>query len=254
MAAMNFPSSPVDGQTYTNPDTGVIYTYNSADGKWKTSVTSNAFLPLSGGTLSGALNVTDIKHASSASNNIVLASDGSATIATLNSTTITGTTIQGVIKSGTAVASTSGTAIDFTSIPSWVKRVTVMLSGVSTNGTSIPLVQLGDAGGIENTGYTGMAMVLVNTSSVSAGALSSGFRCGYVFAATQAHSGTFVITKVNGNDWVCTASVANTGGYDAGAVMSGNKTLSDTLDRIRITTVNGTDTFDAGTINILYEG
>lgn len=81
MAAMNFPSSPVDGQTYTNPDTGVIYTYNSADGKWKTSVTSNAFLPLSGGTLSGALNVTDIKHASSASNNITLSSDGKTTIA-----------------------------------------------------------------------------------------------------------------------------------------------------------------------------
>jgi len=58
MAAMNFPSSPVNGQTYTNPDTGVTYTYNSAEGKWKTSVTSNAFLPLSGGTLTGALVTT----------------------------------------------------------------------------------------------------------------------------------------------------------------------------------------------------
>jgi hypothetical protein len=30
--------------------------------------------------------------------------------------------------------------------------------------------------------------------------------------------------------------------------------LSGTLDRIRLTTVNGSDTFDAGSINIIYEG
>jgi len=57
--------------------------------------------------------------------------------------------VTGVIVSGTAVASTSGTSIDFTSIPSWVKRVTVMFAGVSTNGTGSYLIQIGDSGGIE---------------------------------------------------------------------------------------------------------
>jgi hypothetical protein len=100
------------------------------------------------------LSTTNLKNPSSGSNNIVLATDGSATIATLSSTTITGTTItgttiQGTIKSGTAVASTSGTSIDFTSIPSWVKRVTVMFNGVSTNGTSNLQIQIGISTGVE---------------------------------------------------------------------------------------------------------
>jgi hypothetical protein len=68
--------------------------------------------------------------------------DGSASV-TINNGAVLG------ITSGTAVASTSGTSIDFTSIPLWVKRITVMFAGVSTNGTSPFLVQLGDAGGIE---------------------------------------------------------------------------------------------------------
>jgi len=241
MAAMNFPSSPVDGQTYTNPDTGVIYTYNSADGKWKTSVTSNAFLPLSGGTLSGALNVTDIKHASSASNNIVLSSDGTTTIAAPSN----------IIKSGTAVASTSGTAIDFTGLPSWVKRITVMFSGVSLSGTSSYLLQLGDSGGIESTGYTSTS-VTTDSGGGSAGVNSTSGYVWYSDNASYTQSGLWLITNVSGNTWVSMhqGRLSTTNTVNGG----GTKTLSDTLTQVRITTVNGTDTFDAGTVNILYEG
>jgi hypothetical protein len=58
---------------------------------------------------------------------------------------------------------------------------------------------------------------------------------------------------MNNNTW-CLSGAFHELVYSVGNVVSGSKTLAGTLDRIRITTVNGTDTFDAGQINILYEG
>ena len=89
--------------------------------------------------------------------------------------------------SGTAVASTSGTSIDFTSIPSWVKRITLMLAGVSTNGTSDPLIQLGDSGGIENTGYVAGAAVI--TSGATGFSSTAGFPISGSWSASVLFSG-----------------------------------------------------------------
>jgi len=150
-----------------------------------------------------------------------------------------------VITSGTAQASTSGTSIDFTGIPSWVKRITVMLSGVSTNGTSALLVQLGDSGGIENTGYVSTSIQAALTDSSTAGFIIRSA------AASNLFSGSMVIKNINGNEWVSDHVVKQS--TTANAFGAGDKTLSATLDRVRITTVGGTDTFDAGSINILYE-
>ena len=181
------------------------------------------------------ISTTNLKNPSSGSNNIVLNSDGTTTVAAPSN----------IIKSGTAVASTSGTSIDFTSIPSWVKRVTVMFNGVSTNGTSNPLIQIGDAGGIETTDYAVSSLESTTTH------YTTGF--GIKFAsATAVLNGSLTLSKLDGNVWVGTGLFNNTGA--AVANLAGSKTLSGTLDRVRITTVNGTDTFDAGSINILYEG
>ena len=154
------------------------------------------------------------------------------------------------LQSGTVVSAT-GTSVDFTGIPAWVKRITVMFSGVSTNGTSVVQVQLGDSGGIENTGYSCQTSYIgsaVNTSSFTAG-----FGNSIGLAATQ-RQGHYIITIVSGNTWVASNCIADPTGSPAGvSVGGGSKTLSATLDRIRITTANGTDTFDAGTINIIYE-
>ena len=149
----------------------------------------------------------------------------------------------------TAVASTSGTSIDFNSIPSWVKRITVMLSGVSTSGTSNIMVQLGDSGGVETTSYTSVV-------SAGAGAYSNttGFMLTGVLAAALSRNGHIVITLVGSNVWVASSINANSDTTYTTSVGAGNKTLSDTLTQVRITTVNGTDTFDAGSINIMYEG
>jgi hypothetical protein len=201
------------------------------------------------------LNTTNLKHPSSGSNNIVLAADGSTTIATLSATDITGTTIQGTIKSGTAVASTSGTSIDFTGIPSWVKRITVMFSGVSTNGTSLPQIQLGDSGGFETTSYAATSAYVAATTVANAN-YTSGFVIRTDALASVTMNGYVTLNLITGstNTWAAGGVLAAQTPSAYLALVGGTKSLSDTLTQVRITTVNGTDTFDAGTINILFEG
>jgi hypothetical protein len=151
------------------------------------------------------------------------------------------------IQSGTAVTA-SGTSVNFTGIPSWVKRITVMANAISTSGTSNYQVQLGDSGGVENTGYSGG---LFTSSTFSA--YSSGFIFNNnIASAASVYYGVITLVKFDGNAWMVTTACSSNATYGNGTG-SGIKTLSATLDRIRITTVNGTDTFDAGSINILYE-
>lgn len=162
----------------------------------------------------------------------------------------TGTVTTGVgalypLVSGTAVASTSGTSIDFTGIPSWVKRITVMLIGVSTNGTTGISLQIGDAGGIETTGYA------VGTSN-GATSTSEFPLTGGSGAAAGLYSGGVILALLGSNTWSIQGVV---GRSDVSAAFSigGSKALSDTLTQVRLKSGNGTDTFDAGSINILYE-
>jgi hypothetical protein len=164
--------------------------------------------------------------------------------------TLTNKTIQGgTITSGTAVASTSGTSIDFTSIPSWVKRVTVMFNGVSTNGSSHLLVQIG-AGSVTTSGYTTSTGAAINSGTSGFYASSTAGFLIYNGNAANIYNGTSTIFNVSSNTWTNTHVI---GGTDASRYGGGSIALSGTLDRVRITTVGGTDTFDAGSINILYE-
>ena len=141
--------------------------------------------------------------------------------------------------------SATGTSVDFTGIPSWVKRITVMLSGVSTSGTSAVQIQIG-AGNFTTSGYAGSSSFSSTVTNYSAGFIAHH----NIAAVTVAYS-TVEIVKVDGNTWLETHSTSSASNVTA--VGNGGLTLSGTLDRIRITTVNGTDTFDAGTINIMYE-
>ena len=144
----------------------------------------------------------------------------------------------------------SGTAVDFTGIPSWVKRITVMLKGVSTSGTSPVMVQLGTSGGIETTGYLG-SVDFIEDNSVGT-TFSTGFLVDRSLTGTDVRTGHMTICLFGSNIWNETSVMSNT--LTNLLLGAGDKTLSGTLDRIRITTVNGTDTFDAGTINISFEG
>lgn len=155
--------------------------------------------------------------------------------------------------SDTAKASTSGTTIDFTGIPSWAKRITLMFSEVSTNGTSNWLIQLGTASGVETSGYLGVGGFSGATSGGTNYTAGFGLQIG---SATHVMHGSFFINLLNPttNTWTCTGSCGGTGG-GAGYIYStsGAKSLSSILDRVRVTTVNGTDAFDAGSVNIMYE-
>jgi hypothetical protein len=156
---------------------------------------------------------------------------------------------------GTAVASTSGTSIDFTGLPDWVKRITVMFNGVSTNGSSNILVQLGDSGGVEATSYISVSGYSGGTNSAGATNATTGFVVNVGGAATTTFYGALTLFLQTGTTWIGSHTFGITQGATYFSVHGGgSKALSDTLDRVRITTVNGTDTFDAGSINILYEG
>ena len=168
-------------------------------------------------------------------------------------TTNSGAVYDGISR-GTAVASTSGTSIDFTSIPSWAKRITVILGAVSTSGTSIPQIQLGTSSGPTTSGYVGTV-----DSQSSGGGLTASITSGLALersgaaGATNIMSGQAVFTNLTGNNWVGTFVGTLTTGATAMTWSATQITLASALDRVRITTVNGTDTFDAGSINILFE-
>lgn len=174
---------------------------------------------------------------------------GTDTTQTLTNKTLGSGLVAGasLITSGTAVASTSGTSIDFTSIPSWVKRITVMFSGVSLSGTSNLLIQVGQSSGVVTSGY-------ISTCNNSTGSVNTNSTSGYLVtvgsAATDLTYGHVTLCLAGSDDWTQQA-VLNNG--SSNRISSGWASLSTPLDRIRITTTNGTDTFDAGSINILYE-
>lgn len=150
----------------------------------------------------------------------------------------------------TAVATTSGTSHDFTNIPASATWIVVMFSGVSTNGTSNVMVQIGDAGGIETTGYLGAC------SNLTTGVGTTNFTTGFG-VATSSDSGTvrhgsMILTLVDAATftWVANGNVGFTAAQSCSS--AGAKSLSAALDRVRITTVNGTDVFDAGLVNVAY--
>jgi hypothetical protein len=152
----------------------------------------------------------------------------------------------------TAVASTSGTSIDFTGIPAWVERITVMFSGVSTNGTSTICIQIGPSGGVETSGY---ASVYNNLGGGAAGTSTAALGLVTVPVAAYLYNGAATLTLLNAstNSWTLTSQLAAPAGpgLDFGA---GSKTLAGVLSRVRVTTLGGVNTFDAGTVNIIYEG
>ena len=153
----------------------------------------------------------------------------------------------------TAQNSTSGTSIDFTGIPSWAKRVTIMFSDVSTNGSSSMLVQIG-SGSVVSSGYNSTSGVFNFTSGTGGANSSAGFCMSN--AAAYTICGHMNLTLLSGSIWTASHAffAGNSGTGGAGVGGGRSPSLSGTLDRVRITTVNGTDTFDAGTINISYEG
>jgi hypothetical protein len=124
-----------------------------------------------------------------------------------------------------------------------------MFTGVSLSGAANPLIQLG-AGSATTSGY------LSSSTTFAASSLSTtNSTTGFNFALSSASSlfgGSLVITLLTGNTWTASGIIGESGSTRT-SITAGSIPLSGTLDRVIVTTTNGTDTFDAGSINILYE-
>lgn len=143
---------------------------------------------------------------------------------------------------GTQQVTTSGTAFDFTSLPAAIKRIMVMLNGCSLSGTDSFLVQLGTSGGFVTTGYVSASSSVASTA-------------GFVIASGNAGlvvSGIMTITRITGNTWVSGHTVGNVAVTTITSTGGGNVALAAELTQLRFTRT-GTNTFDAGAVNIMYE-
>lgn len=183
---------------------------------------------------------------------VELATDAEAIAGTDTTRVITPAVFRAAnIVSGASVASTSGTNIEFTGIPAWAKRITIMMAGVSTSGTAVTLVQLGSTS-FETTGYLSSSTATVTASATVnyTNGFAADFGSGNTAAAVR--HGAITLTNISGNTWIATGAFGlSNAAYTC--VIGGSKSLANVLDRVRITTSNGTDTFDAGTMNIMWE-
>ena len=225
------------------------------------------------------LKVDTIQNPSSGTVNLTLDVSGNVavgtnqtvagTLAVTGTTTLTGAVASGAITStglvtgatgalypiinGTAVASTSGTSITFSSIPSWVKRVTVNISGVSMSGTSNLRFRIGPVAGVETSGYLGTSVGFGATTLASV-QFTAGFDVNDGGTAASVRNGSFVFSLLDAatNTWSMSGTQGQSNTNNA-SFIGGSKPLAGVLSVLSMTTTNGTDTFDAGSINIQYE-
>lgn len=161
----------------------------------------------------------------------------------------------GGITLATPVAATSGTSITFSSIPAGTKRIIVMFRNLSISAADTILIQIGDSGGLENTGYKARAAFITTTvTTVSRG---DGFpvTVGASGDAADAYDGSIQLDLENSsaNAWVCRGVLSDSTSTGSVLVSSGGKALTGELDRVSITTAVGTATFDLGELNISFE-
>lgn len=157
----------------------------------------------------------------------------------------------GVFTTNAVTATTSGTEKIITGIPAWAKRVTIVFQQVSLSGTANLLIQAGTSSGATTSGYAGGAA----QAGASPGNATStvGLQLSSSSTAASTHTGiaTFTLLDAASNTWVGSSNSTRSDGY--GQVGNTVIALAAALDRIRFTTTNGTDTFDNGSINVLYE-
>lgn len=207
-------------------------------------------VPAQGAALSSSSMRTEFSSIASGFDKLPTFSGNAGKVAAVNAGA-TALEARAAITHGTLTATSSGTAINFTGIPSWVNRVTVFMFAVSTSGTSNLLLQIGDSGGIETSGYTATAWSTSGTVSGSA----SGFQLtGSDIEAGHAVYASITLTRAAAGltYWHMTGSGVVTGNSPFW-VYGGFKSLTGHLDRVRLTTTGGSDTFDAGNMNISYE-
>lgn len=172
---------------------------------------------------------------------------GSVSGANITDNTVTPAKLTQKFTVGAAVATTSGTSVDVLSIPSWARHIRLGFVGVSTNGTDAIRLQLGDSGGVEITGYSSGGAIASSGTAAATPPSTAGFDTGNPAANTFTLHGIVDFFSSDGLTWTCSGNLSNPadGRFYS---FSGSKTLSAALDRVRLTSTGGANTFDAGSI------
>jgi len=237
-----------------------------------TMATQNAnAVAITGGTISGLSSPLPVASggtgAATLTTNSVLLGNGTSAISTIapstsgNVLTSDGTTWSSQpnpkLISGTAQATTSGTSISFTGIPSGVKRITVMLSAINTSGSNNVVIKVGTSGGTVSSGYVVVGSNAGQNALPASGTASNAFFLDYglpTSASLRYGIATLALLNASTNLWAFSATIgeAISGTYFLMAG-GGSVALSSVLTSVTLTTSNGIDTFSGGSINILYE-
>jgi len=152
---------------------------------------------------------------------------------------------------GSVQASTSGTDVTFSSIPAGISQIEIIFDNVSLSGGDLMLIQLGDSGGLENTGYTSVT-TSHGTSSNTQTAKTDGIYIDVAAVSDYNRTGSIFITNVNGNVWVASGSTySNTGATIQNNTTAARKELSAVLTQIAVL-ADGSNTFNGGQVNIRY--
>lgn len=175
--------------------------------------------------------------------------DGAVTTAKMAGQSVTPAKLAQPMTADTTKTTTSGTSFDFTGIPSWVRKITIAFRGVSTSGSTDLLVQVG-SGSLQTTGYVSTGAYGASANAAGATSSTAGFNIAFGNAA-QLFSWIMTLIHMVGNVWV--EAHSGKASTTIGMMGGGDVSLSVALDRLRVTTANGSDTFDAGSVNIIYE-
>jgi hypothetical protein len=197
--------------------------------------------------MTATLKTTIIQEPSSAAANITLDTSGGVVFG--------GGVIQSSLNRATVVATTSGTSVEFSGAngpPTWTKRITIIFNQISTNGASDIILQLGTASSYETTGYVASHLAVATTSAGTA--FTNGFGLIVSPVASNNYSGLLTLAAVSDSSYSWTAMGMISAGTTTTNFASGLKVLSGAITRIRLTTTGGANTFDNGSINMLYEG
>lgn len=161
---------------------------------------------------------------------------------------------ESVIHRSSAIATQSGAFKDFSGIPSWARRVTLLLYGVSTTGASDLLIQLGSSATPLSSGYINCQSIFSWASGIIGATSAAGVPI-YNNSASYLWTGRIVMDLLEPglHNWIVTATLNNTQVAPSSVVSSGLAPLTAALTMVRLTTASGVPTFDGGYASISWE-
>lgn len=150
---------------------------------------------------------------------------------------------------------TSGTTVNFTSIPSWVKRITVVFVELTTaSNTGTLQLRLGVGGVVETSNYFGAYGLTNSGGGAGAGTWSSSMVVGAGDGASGVtFNGSVILTRLSAssNTWIAQSVVTERVGETIVWSAAGSKALAGTLDMVQV--LLSSSTFSSGSVNIMYE-